>query len=147
MAGPYIHHSSCRNFSPAGEDKLASAAPNEGSGTPTRTPIVLRVSFPALTATPTATLSLDNELFKQFIKAYLEAQVPTQTEIDPEPRKQHLKAWFSDLYYGNELLSILPAMQRLFWDCRGQRAKQNSICSFVFAWVCHAAIAPTQLTL
>ena len=35
------------------------------------------------------------------MKAYLEAQVPGQTEVDPEPCEQSLKARFPDLYYGN----------------------------------------------
>ena len=35
------------------------------------------------------------------MKAYLKAQVPGRIEVDPEPRKQSLKAQFPDLYYGN----------------------------------------------
>ena len=35
------------------------------------------------------------------MKAYLEAQVPRQIEIDQKPYKQPLKTWFPDLYYGN----------------------------------------------
>ena len=37
-------------------------------------------------------------------------------------------------------------MQKLFWDSRRQKIKQNSIFSFVFAWVDYLAIAPTQIT-
>ena len=35
------------------------------------------------------------------MKAYLEIQVPGQTEVDPEPRKQPLRARFPDFYYSN----------------------------------------------
>ena len=35
------------------------------------------------------------------MKAYLEAQVPSQTKVDPEPPKQLFKARFLDFYYGN----------------------------------------------
>ena len=52
------------------------------------------------TALAVALLS-HNELFKQFMKAYLENQVTGQTEIDIEPRKQLFKARFPNLYYGN----------------------------------------------
>ena len=51
----------------------------------------------ALAAAP----SLDNKLFKQFMKAYLEVQVPDQTEVDTKPCKQFFKARFPDFYYGN----------------------------------------------
>ena len=101
MAGPRAHRNPRRNTPPAGEDELAGAAPTEGSGTPTLTPVVSRAPNPALTTAPAVAPSLDNKLFKQFMKAYLEAQVPGQTEIDPEPCKQPLKARFPDLYYGN----------------------------------------------
>ena len=35
-------------------------------------------------------------------------------------------------------------MWGLLQNRRGQRAKQNSICSFAFAWIGHPAMAPTQ---
>ena len=40
-----------------------------------------------------------NELFKQFMKAYLEAQTPAP--VQAEPQEQLLKACFPDFYYGN----------------------------------------------
>ena len=40
-----------------------------------------------------------NELFEQFMKAYLEAKTPAP--VQAEPREQPLKARFPDLYYGN----------------------------------------------
>ena len=117
MARPPARRSPRRNPPPTGEDELAGAAqgpaPTEGSDTSTPAPAASRVptptpppdapvaapsSAPALAATAP---SLDNELFKQFMKAYLEAQVPGRTEVDPEPREQPLKARFPDLYYGN----------------------------------------------
>ena len=56
---------------------------------PTHTPVLAQAPAPAST----------NELFKQFIKAYLEAQTPTL--VPAEPQKQPLKARFPNLYYGN----------------------------------------------
>ena len=101
MAGPRVGRSPCQNFCPTGEDELAGAALTEGSGTCTPTPVVSHAPTPALATAPTVASSLDNELLKQFMKAYLKAQMPGQTEIDPEPCKQPLKAQFPDLYYGN----------------------------------------------
>ena len=92
MAGPCACRSPCRNPLPAGEDELAGAAPTEGSGTPTPTPVVSRAPTPAPATAPAAAPSSDNELFKQFMKAYLEAQVPGRTEVDPKPREQLFKA-------------------------------------------------------
>ena len=43
----------------------------------------------------------NNKLFKQFMKAHLEVQVPGQINVDSEPHKQPLKARFLDFYYGN----------------------------------------------
>ena len=101
MAGPRICRRTRRNPPPAGEDELAGAAPTEGSGGSTPTPIVSRAPTPAPATALAATTSSDTELFKRFMKAYLEAQVPGQTKVDSETRKQPLKARFLDLYYGN----------------------------------------------
>ena len=72
MAGPRACRSLWRNPSPAGKDELVGAAPTGGSKTPTPTTSVSRAPTPA----PAIILSSDNKLFKQFMKAYLEAQVP-----------------------------------------------------------------------
>ena len=101
MARPSACRSPYRNPLPTGKDELASAAPTRGSDTPTSTPVVSCTSTSAPVTAPAIAPSLDNELFKQFMKAYLKAQVPGQIEVDSESRKQLLKAWFSDLYYGN----------------------------------------------
>ena len=101
MARPRACRSPCQNLHPAGEDELAGAASTEGSGTPTPALVMSRASTPAPTTAPAVAPSSDNELFKQFMKAYLEAQVPGRTEVDPKPRKLPLKARFPDLYYGN----------------------------------------------
>ena len=69
MAGPRGRRSPCRNLLPAGEDELAGAAPSEGNSTPTSTPAVSLASIPG----PAIALSLNNMLFKQFMKAYLKA--------------------------------------------------------------------------
>ena len=58
---------------PAGEDELAGVVPTEGSGTPTLTPVVSCAPTPAPATAPAAAPSSNTELFKQFIKAYLEA--------------------------------------------------------------------------
>ena len=97
MAGPCACRSPYWNLSHAGEDMLAGAAPTENSSTPTPTPAVLRAPTPA----PAITLSSDDKLFKQFMKAYLEVQVPGQIKVDSKFCEQSLKARFSDLYYGN----------------------------------------------
>ena len=103
MAKPCARRSPCWNPRPAGEDELAGAALTKGNGTPTPTFVVSRAPTSALATAPTVVPSLDNELFKQFMKAYLEAQVPARIapEIDKEPRKQLFKAWFPNLYYDN----------------------------------------------
>ena len=97
MSGPCTCCSARWNAPPAGEDKLAGAAPTEGSNTPILTSAVSRAWTPA----PAIALSLDNKLFKQFMKAYLEAQMPGQIEVDSESCKQPLNAQFLDLYYDN----------------------------------------------
>ena len=76
MARPLARRSPRRNPSPAGEDELASVVPTEGSGTPIPNPVVSRARTPAPATALAAALSSDAELFKQFIKAYLKAQVP-----------------------------------------------------------------------
>ena len=76
MAGPRAHRSPRHNPPPAGKDKLAGAVPTGGSGTSTPTPLVSRAPTCALVTSPAVAPSSDNELFKQFIKAYLESQVP-----------------------------------------------------------------------
>ena len=99
MAGPRACRSPYWNPCPAGEDELAGAAPTEGSGTRTLTPVVSRAPTPAPATTSAVALSSDNKLFKQFMKAYLKAQVPVQLapKIDLEPCKQLFKARFPDL--------------------------------------------------
>ena len=101
MARPLARRSPRRNAPPAGEDELAGAVLTEGSGTPTPTPVVSRAPTPAPTTAPAAAPSSDNELFKQFMKVYLEVQVPGRKEEDSKPCEQPLKARFPDLYYGN----------------------------------------------
>ena len=108
MAGPRARRSPRQNLPPIGKDELAGATPTRGSGAPTRgsgaptpTSVVFRAPTPAPATALAVAPSLDNELFKQFMKAYLEAQVPGQTKIDPKPCDQSFKAQFLDLYYGN----------------------------------------------
>ena len=86
----------CRSFhqnpSPIGKHELADVAPTKGNGIPTPTPIISHAPTLAPATAFAVTLSLNNELFKQFIKAYLENQVSGQTEVDSEPCKQPFKA-------------------------------------------------------
>ena len=77
MAGSRACRSPCRNPPLANIDELAGAAPTESNGTSTPTPAMSRAPTPTPTTAPATTLSSDNKLFKQFMKAYLEAQVPS----------------------------------------------------------------------
>ena len=99
MARPCACRSPRQNPPPTSKDEPAGAAPTEGSGTPT----------PTLAVVP----NLDNELFKQFIKAYLEAQTPalTAAKMDAEPRERSLKARLPDLYYGASHIEC-------YWFCQ-----------------------------
>ena len=93
MAGPRTRRSPRRNPPPGGEDELAGGppgAPTEGSHTPTH--------FPAVSWAPTPAPPFNDELFKRFIKAYLESnQGPSQS---PKEHKQLFKAKVPDVYYG-----------------------------------------------
>ena len=106
MAGPCACRSPHWNPLSAGKDKLAGAAqraPINGSKISTHTPAISFVPNTTVAIAPIASLSSDNELFKQFIKAYLEPQVLGQIvpEIDSKPCKQSFKTRFPDLYYDN----------------------------------------------
>ena len=97
MAGTRACPSFYQNFSLIGKDELAGSAPTKGNSTPTPTSVISRASTPVLTTASAVTLSSHNKLFMQFMKAYLEAQVPSQTKVDPEPRKQSFKTQFLEL--------------------------------------------------
>ena len=128
MAKPPACRSPRRNPPLTGKDELAGAAPEpaptKGSDTSTLAPAASCVPTPTpppdtLVAAPSSAPALaatapssDNELFKQFMKAYLEAQVPGRTEVDPEPREQPLKARFPDLYYGNSHMDCYQFCQQ-----------------------------------
>ena len=93
MAWPRSCYSPCRNPPPDGEDELARSlpgAPTEGSHTPTHSP--------AVSWTPTPALPSTNELFKQFMKAYLESNQRSSQPL--KERKRPLKAKVPDIYYG-----------------------------------------------
>ena len=103
MAVPCACRSLCQNSPPIGNDELASTALTKGSGTPKPTPAILYAPTPTLAIAFAVPLLSDNKLFKQFMKAYLEVQLPGQiaAKIDLWPCKQPLKAWFPDFYYTN----------------------------------------------
>ena len=64
------------------------------------TPVHAPVPVPAST----------DELFKQFIKAYLKAQTPAP--VPAKPQEQPLKARFPDLYYGNSQMDCYRFCQK-----------------------------------
>ena len=73
MAGSRACRSLRQNSFPTGKDELAGAAPIKRSSTHISTFIMLHASTPAPATTLATSPSLNNKLFKQFIKAYLEA--------------------------------------------------------------------------
>ena len=82
IAGPCICQRFCRNPLSTGKDELAGialGAPTNSSNTSTLTPAVSYAFIPVGSRTPTLAfalaLSSNNELFKQFIKAYLRARL------------------------------------------------------------------------
>ena len=90
MVGPRTRRSSCHNLPLGNEDeKGPPRAPTKGSNTSTHSPTISWAPTPAPPST--------NELFKRFMKAYLESnQGPSQP---PEECKQPFKAKLSDVYY------------------------------------------------
>ena len=103
MAGHCVCYSLYWNPPPTSKDKLTGSGPTQDSGILTLILAISRTPSPAPTIALAVGSSSDNKLFKQFMKVYLEAQVPAQTssKVDLEPCKQHFQAWFSDIYYGN----------------------------------------------
>ena len=73
MAGSCARRSPCWNPPPTGKDELAGVTPTESSGILTPILVVFRALTPAPATASAVTLSLNNELFKQFMKAYLKA--------------------------------------------------------------------------
>ena len=124
MAGPRACRSLRRNSSPTGKDELAGAAPTEGGGTPTPTLVESRAPTLAPVTAPAIAPSSDNKLFKQFMKVYLEAQMPGQTEVDLESCKQPFKARFPDLYYGNLYMDCYQFCQECEDDFKTAAAKR-----------------------
>ena len=99
MAEPRTCRSLCRNPLSSDENKLVRDPPRaltEGNNTLTPSPSVFWA--PILAPTPALTPLFTDELFKQFIKTYLEFnQGPSQLL---EEYKWPLKAKVSDIYYG-----------------------------------------------
>ena len=93
MAGPRTRRNLRCNPPLGGEDELVgglTGVPTKGSNTPTHSPAVSWAPTPAPPST--------DELFKRFMKAYLESnQGPSQL---PEERERPLKAKVPDVYYG-----------------------------------------------
>ena len=92
IAGPHTCHSLCHNPPSGGDDELARDLPGtstKGNNTPTHSPVVSWAS----TSTPSST----DELFKQFMKAYLKSN--QRPSLPPEERKRPLKAKVPNVYY------------------------------------------------
>lgn len=70
MTNPQICRNSRCNLLLDGKDELVERAPTKGSGIHTPIPAMLHALIP----TPAPTLSSIDELFEQFMKAYLETQ-------------------------------------------------------------------------
>ena len=70
MASPQVCRSLCHNFSSSGKDELARGASTKDNNIYTLTPTALH----ALNSALALALPSTNELFKQFIKTYLEKQ-------------------------------------------------------------------------
>ena len=104
MTGPCACHSRWQNPLPTGKDEFAGATSTEDSGTLTPTPVVFYAATCVPLTAPATAVSLDNELFKQFMKAYLEVQVQGQIEVDQKHCKQSLKARFLNFYYSNSYI-------------------------------------------
>ena len=87
-----------------------------------------RAPTPALATALATASSSDTELFKQFLKAYLETQVPGRTKVDSEPRKQPLKARFPDLYHNNSHMDCYQFCQQCedYFETAGAK-KPNKI--------------------
>ena len=99
MAGPRTCPSPRHNPLQGGKDELAEGppgAPTEGSNIPTPSLAVFRTLTPVPVPAPAPPST--NELFKQFMKAYLESHLgPSQ----PLAEREHpLKAKVPDVYYG-----------------------------------------------
>ena len=89
--------SSHRNFLQGGEDELTRGLPEaftQGSNTTTPSPAVSRAPTPTIAPIPLST----DELFKRFIKTYLESNQGLNQS--PEERKRLFKAKVPDIYYG-----------------------------------------------
>ena len=117
MASPRTCRNLCHNSPPGGEDELAGdlpGAPTKGSNTLTPSPPASRAQIPASAEAPAP--PSNEELFQQFMKAYLENQnqnqAPPPAPIQVELREQPLKARFPDLYYGNSHLDCYRFCQQ-----------------------------------
>ena len=123
MARPRACHSPRQNPSPTGGNEPAGAASTEGSGIPT----------PTLAVIPNP----DNKLFKQFMKAYLEAQTPalTAAKMDAKPCERPLKAWLPDLYYEDLYIKCYRFCQKCKDHFDTARAKGSNRIPFAISFL------------
>ena len=100
MAGARTCRSPRRNLLPGGEDKPARSlpgAPTKGSNILTLSPPVSWAQTPAQLPVPSST----KKLCQQLLKTYVATVKLLKQNHGSGPRKQPLKVWFPDLYYGN----------------------------------------------
>ena len=84
MAGSRTRCSLCRNFLPGKKDELIGGppgAPTKNNNTSTFSLPIFQVQIPASTPAPAPALLSNEELFQQFMKAYLEIQNPNQASL------------------------------------------------------------------
>ena len=127
MARQRTCRSPCRNPSPGGKDKGGpSGALTKGSNTPTH--------FLAISRAPTPALLSTNELFKRFIKAYLESnQGPSQPL---EERERPLKAKVPDVYYGKLYMNCYRFCQQCENHFETSRTTKTNRTPFAASFLC-----------
>lgn len=113
--GSRFCHSPCQNPLNPADDTLVDdlpGAPTKNNGsltstsrvfTPGPAPAPVPIVAP-ISAQTSAILSTNDELSKQFIKPYLEAQTQPPTPTQSKPYERLLKACFFELYLGNSHL-------------------------------------------
>ena len=129
MTGSRTRRSFRHNLASGNEDKLEGGlprAPIKGSNTPTHSQAVSWALTPASLST--------NELFKGFMKTYLESnQGPSQL---PEERKQPLKAKRLDIYYGKLHMDCYHFCQQCEDHFETSRATKTNRTPFAVSFLC-----------
>ena len=127
MAGLRTCCSPCHNLLPGGEDERGlSRAPTKGSNTLTDSLTVSWAPIP----TPLST----NELFKQFMKAYLKSnQGPSQLSKE---HKRLFKSKVPDVYYDKSYMDYYHFYQQCKDHFEISRATKTNRTSFATSFLC-----------